>query len=183
MSFSAAVAGLVNERNKRSVWTVQTQPFRGAHFATFPEALAEVAIQAGSSERGCCPACGAPWRRVVRVDGRASVARATTPKGETRDAQKLRTPERLGHGPGWRQEPVAVATTLGWEPSCACPPADPAPCVVLDPFAGALTTNLVAARLGRDSIAIELKPEYAEIGKRRLLEEAPLLVTFDEGGA
>jgi len=34
-------------RNKRSVWTVPTTPFRGAHFATFPKALAEIMIKAG----------------------------------------------------------------------------------------------------------------------------------------
>lgn len=36
--------------NKRSVWTVATQPFPGAHFATFPEALIEPCILAGSRQ-------------------------------------------------------------------------------------------------------------------------------------
>jgi len=35
-------------RNKRSVWTIPPQPFRGAHFATFPEKLVEPCILAGS---------------------------------------------------------------------------------------------------------------------------------------
>ncbi|HWN48138.1 MAG TPA: site-specific DNA-methyltransferase, partial [Steroidobacteraceae bacterium] len=35
-------------RNRRSVWTVATQPYRGAHFATFPPALIEPCILAGS---------------------------------------------------------------------------------------------------------------------------------------
>lgn len=35
-------------RNKRSVWTIPTQPTREAHFATFPEALVEPCIRAGS---------------------------------------------------------------------------------------------------------------------------------------
>jgi site-specific DNA-methyltransferase (cytosine-N4-specific) len=39
-------------RNKRSVWTIPTQPFSGAHFATFPRALIEPCILAG------CPAGG-----------------------------------------------------------------------------------------------------------------------------
>jgi DNA modification methylase len=39
-------------RNKRSVWTVATQPFSGAHFATFPPALIEPCILAG------CPVDG-----------------------------------------------------------------------------------------------------------------------------
>jgi hypothetical protein len=42
------------------------------------------------------------------------------------------------------------------------------PCTVLDPFGGAGTTPLVAKRLGRASIAIELNPEYARIAEKRL---------------
>jgi len=37
-----------DKRNKRSVWTVNTRPFRGAHFATFPPELIEPCILAGS---------------------------------------------------------------------------------------------------------------------------------------
>ena len=39
--------GDVTTRNKRSVWTVPTQPYKGAHFATFPTALIEPCILAG----------------------------------------------------------------------------------------------------------------------------------------
>jgi DNA modification methylase len=35
-------------RNRRTVWTIATQPYSGAHFATFPEALVEPCILAGS---------------------------------------------------------------------------------------------------------------------------------------
>ena len=35
-------------RNRRSVWTVTTKPFKGAHFATFPPDLIEPCILAGS---------------------------------------------------------------------------------------------------------------------------------------
>jgi len=37
-------------RNKRSVWTVTTKPYSGAHFATFPQDLIEPCIKAGSRE-------------------------------------------------------------------------------------------------------------------------------------
>lgn len=47
-SFSGAVAGLVNTRNRRSVWTIPTQAYAEAHFATFPEALVEPCVLAGS---------------------------------------------------------------------------------------------------------------------------------------
>lgn len=47
-SFSAAVKDIVGYRNKRSVWTIATKPFKGAHFATFPPKLIEPCILAGS---------------------------------------------------------------------------------------------------------------------------------------
>ncbi len=47
-SFSAAVSGLVDTRNARSVWTIQARPFPVAHFATFPPELVARCIKAGS---------------------------------------------------------------------------------------------------------------------------------------
>jgi len=40
------------KRNRRSVWTVTTKPFKGAHFATFPPDLIEPCILAGCPEGG-----------------------------------------------------------------------------------------------------------------------------------
>ena len=45
---------------------------------------------------------------------------------------------------------------------------------VLDPFNGAGTTGLVATRLNRNYIGIELNPEYVEMAKRRIVNDAPL---------
>ena len=56
-------------RNRRTVWTIATQPYTDAHFATFPPKLVEPCILAGTSARGCCAACGAPWERVVERTG------------------------------------------------------------------------------------------------------------------
>ena len=95
----AKVIDVSNGRNRRSVWTVPTKPFKGAHFATFPPALIEPCIFAG------CPQGG----------------------------------------------------------------------VVLDPFGGAGTTGLVADRLGRDAILVELNPAYAEIASKRIHGDSPLL--------
>ena len=39
-------------RNRRTVWTIPSQPFKGAHFATFPEKLVEPCILAGCPEGG-----------------------------------------------------------------------------------------------------------------------------------
>ena len=80
------------KRNKRSVWTVTTKPFKEAHFATFPPEIPETCIKAGCPEGG----------------------------------------------------------------------------TVLDPFAGAGTTLYVSEQLGRNSIGIELNPEYCEIIRCRM---------------
>lgn len=45
---------------------------------------------------------------------------------------------------------------------------------VLDPFGGAGTTGLVADRLQRDAILIELNPEYAEMARKRIEADAPM---------
>ncbi|WP_186211625.1 DNA-methyltransferase [Burkholderia gladioli] len=47
-SFDEAMAIMPAERNRRSVWTIPTQSYSGAHFATFPEALVEPCVLAGS---------------------------------------------------------------------------------------------------------------------------------------
>ena len=46
-SFHAATVGLVTKRNKRTVWTIATEGFTEAHFATFPTALVEPCVLAG----------------------------------------------------------------------------------------------------------------------------------------
>jgi DNA modification methylase len=51
-SFSAAVAGHVDYRNKRTVWSVPTEGFPGAHFATFPRDLISPCVLAGSAAGG-----------------------------------------------------------------------------------------------------------------------------------
>ena len=79
-------------KNKRSVWKVSTKPFKGAHFATFPEALIEPCILAGS------------------------------PAGGT----------------------------------------------ILDPFLGSGTTAVVAHKLGREFVGIELNPAYVTMAEERL---------------
>ena len=89
--------------NIRNVWTVATQPFVGAHFATFPPALIEPCIKAG------CPAGG----------------------------------------------------------------------TVLDPFGGAGTTGLVADRLQRHAVLIELNPEYTEMARHRINGDAGMFAATE----
>lgn len=52
--FTAEGKPLFNEkgRNMRSVWKISTQPYKGAHFAVYPEELCRIPIQAGSPKTG-----------------------------------------------------------------------------------------------------------------------------------
>jgi DNA modification methylase len=153
----------VNGRNRRSVWTIATQPLKMAHFATFPPKLVEPCVLAGTSQAGCCPACGAPWQRVVKrvADGARKERWADDACGN---------PQAHG-GSFW--SPVLYRQN-GWRPSCSCPVADPIPCTVLDCFAGVCTTGLVARRHGRDFIGIDVNAAYLEMGRRRLEGREPI---------
>jgi DNA modification methylase len=158
-------------RNLRNVWHLNPEPFPGAHFATMPPTLAERCIKAGSSERGQCPHCGSPWVRVVeRVrENCSNAAKAgTVISGKGHPSSQVRDSHDIRNGPR-----VSVSTT-GWSPSCACPKHEPVPQTVLDPFAGAGTTLLVADRLQRHAVGIELNADYIAIARDRLAGDAPL---------
>ncbi len=143
-------------RNRRSVWTIATAPYSGAHFATFPPKLVEPCILAGTSERGCCPACGAPWERVVEREN----------NGRTFPGDGLGWDERKADGKGGSGGHVA-STTTGWLPTCACPAHEPVPCLVLDPFNGSGTTGRVAVQHRRRYVGTELNQDYIALAHER----------------
>ena len=151
--------------NLRNVWTISTFGYPEAHFATFPPALVEPCIKAGTSEEGCCAVCGSPFEQLTERSYRNHGNRTTNGP---------RSVERRDETAGFNRRLEAVHSSLGWQPNCVCDAGDPAPAVVLDPFAGAGTVGLVAARLGRNAILIELNLEYAEMARRRIHEDAPL---------
>ncbi len=156
-------------RNKWSVWTVPTQAYPEAHFATYPEALPEVGIKAGTSERGACPRCGAGWVRVVEKSG------GTIGKGSwvdhTQDKEKGVSRRTGVKGSGQENYNSYRISELGWEPTCDCDAGEPVPCVVLDPFNGSGTTGAVAVRLGRDYVGIDLNAEYLKLAEKRIEKE------------
>lgn len=166
---------LPTSRNLRTVWTIPTHGFAEAHFATFPTALAERCIKAGTSERGCCPACGAPWERVIEKTGGTTGRSWHAHKNDRVTGQ---TVDGRCASNGW--ETNYRVETKGFRPTCACPPASPVPCTVLDPFGGAGTVGLVAERLQRRAVLIELNPAYAEMAERRLRDDAPLICAAAE---
>ena len=157
-------------RNRRSVWEIATAPFPEAHFATFPPKVVEPCILAGTSEKGCCPECGAPWERITETKPMV-IDRSS----RTHDLGRTRSSGTMVEPPETR--------TLGWQPVCRCTRpqafthADLLPCTVLDPFSGAGTTGLVATRFHRNFIGIELSPDYCEMARRRITQDAPLFNT------
>lgn len=160
----SSTMGEAGKRNLRNVWTLASQPFPVGHFATFPEKLVEPCIKAGTSEKGCCPECGSPWKRVVEKTLVSTRGQVGEHKGEGRA-------DVMDAGSSWNHSGGVYgyyeAQTKGWIPGCTCPPSEPVPCTVLDPFAGSGTTALVAYKLGRRGLGIELNPEYAEIARDR----------------
>jgi hypothetical protein len=149
-------------RNLRSVWTIATEAYPGAHFATFPRALVKPCILAGTSARGVCPRCGSPWVRVVE--------RYRTLDGKRReDLPPMRSPDGTNGAQGfghWRT--ATVSNHLGWRPSCPHGDLPPVPAVVLDPFCGSGTTIVVANALGRRGNGLDLSAEYLGMARRRL---------------
>jgi site-specific DNA-methyltransferase (adenine-specific) len=61
-----------NKKNKRSVWTVSTKSFKGAHFATFPMDLIEPCVLAGCPEDGIVldPFAGSGTTGIVAVNNK-----------------------------------------------------------------------------------------------------------------
>lgn len=162
---------------RRDVFYISSQNFRGAHYATMPEALAKICVLGGTSEHGACARCQAPYKRVTSKgapDTSAQKKAGSDAKGEYHgkntkdyDSHKAQKPSDVKRRilAGMRK-----ITTTGWEQTCKCElPGDPVPCVVMDPFSGAATTGAVAVKHGRKYIGIELVEENNEnIAKPRL---------------
>ena len=149
----------------RSVWKIATQAFSGPHYATYPEKLVEPCIKAGTSETGECPDCGAPWKRIMNVSGGIT---GQAWHGHDRDMEAGNMPEielRKKSLDGSYQR-----VESGWEATCSHKDLEPVPQTVLDPFSGAGTTGLVAARFDRNYIGIELNPEYAAMSRKRIAD-------------
>lgn len=144
-------------RNLRDVWTFPTVPYPEAHFAVFPEKLPDLCIKAATSEKGCCPKCGAPW------------ARETANVGKVKQGWGIQTkipPESGGHT-GLRTKMINQFETLGWRPTCRCEQSESIPCTVLDPFCGTGTTLLVAKKLGRRAIGYDISAAYCQLSVDR----------------
>lgn len=147
--------GRTDTANKRDVWIVPTQPspFKGVHFATFSPRLITPCILAGTSEYGCCAACGKPYERIVSKTG----AEKAEPDEDGRDRSfNWSRNGKTGSLDGTRP----TRETVGWQKVCGCSTQDVKPALILDPFVGSGTTVATALLLGRHGVGIDLSETY-----------------------
>jgi DNA modification methylase len=121
-------------------------------------------------------------RYFYNEDGAKEPAVSTHPSGNGYSRPDQISRGGRGQAAGWQ---------LGPEPFpgahfATFPPEIPRRCIaagtrrgdtVLDPFGGAGTVGLEADRMGRDAVLIEINPEYAELARNRIANDAPMLGT------
>jgi DNA modification methylase len=163
-------------RNRRSVWTVTTKPYSGAHFAVMPAALVEPCIKAGCPEQ-CCSMCGAGYERITAKQKRFESGSGRS--GNAIEGKQDLAASDTNSTPDIRMGPVVSVQTLGWAPACDCAASGTMPGTVLDPFAGSGTTLAVAAELGRSGIGCELNPDYIRLAERRIKDARAKVALFE----
>ena len=158
-------------RNKRSVWTVPTKPYKEAHFAVFPTDLIEPCVLAGSSAK-ICSGCGTAYRReMVTTDVPDRIVRehmvGVIPKRDK--PSRMNSKDMLS----------LTKEDNGFVKQCECDTDKTEQDRIIDPFGGSGTTALVADRHNRDATVIELNESYIEIAKNRLEGDAPLFAKVE----
>jgi len=145
--------------NPGEVWQINLEPLKESHFAPFPTKLVTMILKSACPQ-WTCKKCGKPRVRITRVEYNIDNPQ---PKGNERKARENLDTNfdsmRFAHGYSKRY-------TVGWT-DCGCNAGWEAG-IVLDPFMGSGTTALVAEKLGRNWIGIELNPSYCEIARKRL---------------
>jgi len=140
--------------NPGDVLQINTEPFPEAHFSVYPELLVEFLIKVGSPQE-ICKKCGKPRERIVE---RGEFVRTGGKRVKDTPAVSERQ-KREGTGyhqlfmVGWTD----CGCNAGWESG-----------VVLDPFLGSGTTALVALKLGRRFVGIEINYDYCLMALRRI---------------
>ncbi|MDP3041764.1 MAG: site-specific DNA-methyltransferase [Candidatus Omnitrophota bacterium] len=145
--------GELSGRNKRCVWRIATRPFRGSHFAVFPENLVEAPIKAGCPEF-VCRKCGKAREPIIKSQFKQHSLGATS--GQYWKVRNFKGDNTV------RNSSVKIGYT-----DCGCN-AGFRGGVVLDPFMGSGTTAVVAKKLGRNYVGIELNSKYIEMAKKRI---------------
>lgn len=114
-SFDAAMRLPALTANLRTVWTVTTQPLKQKHYAAYPPKLIEPCILAGTSAKGCCGKCGAPWKRVLFKEKGMPESFKGSPlhTGKTKEGREHLRPVS-------DVERTTATWTSGWQPTCTC---------------------------------------------------------------
>jgi len=149
-------------KNPGDVWTIPTQPFPEAHFATFSEKLIEPMILS-SCPQWICKKCGKARVRITKTN--YEILRKHSKQGQP----KQRAMKQQGQPPfGFKVGAVCKAEhqTIGWS-DCGCNAGWVAG-ITFDPFIGSGTTGLVAKKLGRNYCGIELNSDYVKMATERI---------------
>jgi len=156
-----------NGKNPGDVLEVTVKPFPDAHFAVYPPELCEKPIKSTAPEQ-VCGACGTPYTRESDVVERevAGGSPAIPEEEAAYNQQSGNHQGDYGDRDGFTQP---TEREIGpWEQQCDCATDATEPGIVLDPFAGAGTTCLVAKDHGRRFIGIELNTEYVAMAQKRV---------------
>jgi site-specific DNA-methyltransferase (cytosine-N4-specific) len=150
---------------KRNVWNIPTTKSLGEvnHIAMFPMKLPELCIKAGSSHKGVCPKCGAPWKEILKKERKNG--RPPTNCGNMDNNGKTRTTVGLNVPAKYKEVKIIK---IGWEPTCSCNIKETLPSIVLDPFLGSGTTIKAAIDNGRIGLGFEINPCYKEIIEKKI---------------
>jgi len=137
-----------------------------AHFAVYPETLCELPIKA-TCPQWICQKCGKPRMRITKV-----LEHYTQQWGQRKSKpwfnDKREMPQKVIY--------ESKVDTVGWS-SCDCKAVFDNG-IVLDPLCGSGTTLVVAQKLGRRWIGIDLNQTYVEMAKKRLSEIPKKITTF-----
>ena len=146
-------------KNPGDVFFINPKPFVAAHFATFPEELPHKIIRCAVPEK-VCKYCGIPVENIMEPTEEYAKSLGQSWHDHSEDLTQ-----------GMKQKMQKDAVTASYrkvgEKTCHCGVGFE-PGVVFDPFMGAGTVALVALKLNRRWLGIELNPEYVEIIRNRL---------------
>lgn len=141
------------QRNKRSVWNIPTKPFKRAHFAVFPENLVEPMIDAGCPEF-VCTNCNA---------ARILITNYSSDYSKREQAHAPNSCRTKVDSSGWLPPTLLSESYI----DCGCY-TDYESGIVLDPFCGSGTTGVVAKKLNRRFIGIDLNKVYVAMAEDRI---------------
>lgn len=147
--------------NKRTVWTVNTVPYKGKHYAAFPPRLILPCILAGTSEHGNCAKCGKPYKRIterklVPLPDAAKIFVVTERDLDADENDQGSNRALDGHKSGY----ITSHITKGWKKECRCKTDQISRPIVADIFMGTGRTAIVAKKHNRDIFGVELSDQF-----------------------